>query len=82
MASLHRMSQVPAGLEPEQLRVPAVDADQLVMAALLDQAALVQHVDAVDVTHVGQPVRDQYNGPVRMPAQLLEQRVLGPGVKR
>ena len=42
--------------------VDAVRREQLGVASVLDDPALVQHVDAVDVLDRGQPVRDHQRG--------------------
>src|SRR5690606_4040911 len=52
------------------------------VAALLDDRAVLQDVDAVAAAAAGEPVRDEQDGPaVGVRADPLEQLVLGPRVQ-
>jgi hypothetical protein len=51
-------------LERVQPRVRAALCEQLVVPPVLDDAAAVEHQDAVGMLHRGQPVRDHEHGAV------------------
>ena len=60
------------GLRSHQPAIGAVAADQLAMAAFFDDAAAVEHEDAVGADHARQPVRqDEGGAPGREPVDRL-----------
>src|SRR5829696_3541433 len=78
-----RAAQEGGGLDREHLGVEAVDRHQLVVAAGLHDAAVVEHVDAIGGAHAREAVRDQQDRPLRRePAHLLEQRSFRARIER
>ena len=76
------MAEVGAGLQREQLGVPAGRGHQFGMGALLDQLAGMQDIDPVGMDDVGQAVGDQDGGLGALPAaDRPEERVLGARVQ-
>ena len=71
------------GLRPHQPAIGAVAADQLGVAAALDDPAVVEHEDAVGADHARQPVRqDQGRAPLRQAVDRLLDHRLVLGVDR
>ena len=71
------------GLRPHQPAIRTVAADQLGMAAALDDAAVIEHEDAVGADHARQPVRqDQGRAPLRQPVERLLDHRLVLGIDR
>lgn len=62
------------------IRVQPAHRDQLLVPPTLDDAALVEHEDAVGVADGGETVRDDEGGaPLRQVAETFEEQVLGFG---
>ena len=71
------------GLRAHQPAIGAVAADQLGVPAALDDAAMVEHEDAVGADHARQPVRqDQGRAPLRQPVERLLDHRLVLGIDR
>src|SRR5438876_1050373 len=76
-------SAIRRGLEIEQLRVAAVERQQLFVAAGLDQRALLKDQYSVGLTNRREAVRDEDGGSaVRQLAQPRKQLELGSGIQR
>src|SRR5262249_55469395 len=74
---------VGGGLQGEQLRVRPRLGDELVVAAVFDDASTVEDVDAVGVADGVVPVGDQQHAPVGVQRpDVAEQVVFGAGVQR
>ncbi len=75
--------QAPAGLVLPQRSVEPAARDQRIVRALLDDAAGIEHDNAVHPRQRRQPVRDGDDGLARhQRVQLLLDRMLGLGVER
>ena len=63
-------------------REGAAAADQLCPWAVLDDAALLHHQDAISLAQVAEPVGDEQQGAAaEMLAQLLHQAAFGVGIE-
>src|SRR2546422_1999645 len=75
---LPRQLAVPRRLKTEQLRVEAAAREQLLMRAIVDELASLQHQNAVSHPHRGKAVGDQHRHPtLRQLGKAQEDLILG-----
>jgi len=75
---LLRADVIDPGLQIVEVCVTSVRADQLVMAAILDDAAMLERNDSVRVAHDREPMSDDEHGPAGDLDRLYSEIVLLP----
>src|ERR687892_798080 len=76
------LAEIGGGLDVEELRVMAVQADQLRVRARLDDSALIKHVDAIGRADAREAMRDQeHRAALGELSHLDEQVPLSAGVE-